>query len=179
MDEARVKIILFEEDEKTKTLIFCRELNQNNIPISLKCNFQDRGYNEIYHHKTLNYLENVFYRQEIQKTNFNDYLYISSDNKILETSIHNIFFIKNKTIYTPKKKLPILLGIIRDKIINNKYIKVIEIDLFPEDLSNFDAVFVTNSIQGIIPVTKIAQVEFDVKIVEDINRNLKEKSVVL
>jgi 4-amino-4-deoxychorismate lyase len=173
LKDARIKIILFEENSETKILIFCRELNINITPISLMLNFQKRGCNKIYHHKTLNYLENISYKQELINSEFNDYLYVSSKNEILETSIHNIFFLKDNILFTPKEDLPILPGIIREKIINSKSIKVVETELFPENLSAFESAFVTNSIQGIIPVKKIDEIDYNVNLVRKIEQTLK------
>jgi len=179
LSEARIKIILFEENNETRTFMFCRNLNIINESISLKCVLQKRGYNEIYHHKTLNYLENTFTRENFTGNEFDDNLYISCDNKILETSIHNIFFLKNDILYTPSRELPILPGIIREKIIKNQNIRVVETDLFLENLSDFSVGFVTNSIQGIIPIKRIDRSEYNVSVAQNIKQNLSDQGIVL
>ena len=76
----------------------------------------------------------------------------------------NIFFIKSNTIYTPKSSSPILNGIMKSNvksICKNLDINLVECDINVSCIDEYDAVFVTNSLMGIMPVTNICDVNYD------------------
>ncbi len=104
-------------------------------------------------HKWTGYIENLFIREEAIKNGFNDSILINTKGKISETTISNIFFIKNGQIYTPGKNCGILNGIIRNWIISNY--PVTEGDYTLEEIINSDGAFLTNSLIGIIKISKI------------------------
>ena len=114
--------------------------------------------NSIYSHKTLNYLSSVIERREALKRNFDDALFINEKNLVVETTAGNIFWIKGPNVFTPSLSngplKGITRGIIKEICLKNK-IRFYEGDyeagsiLFPE------AIFVTNSAQGILEVINL------------------------
>lgn len=104
-------------------------------------------------HKWTGYIENLFIREEAIKNGFNDSILINTKGKISETTISNIFFIKNGQIYTPGKNCGILNGIIRNWIISNYTVTEGEYTL--EEIIDSDGAFLTNSLIGIIKINKI------------------------
>lgn len=72
-----------------------------------------RGDSIIYRHKTTNYFENIYTKEYAINNGFDDAIFLSTEDKILECSMCNIFFIKGNKIYTPKDELPILNGIMK------------------------------------------------------------------
>ncbi len=87
---------------------------------------------------------------------------LNSRGLVAEGTRTNIFFIKNKTLYTPALKCCCLPGITRqaafDLAKKNK-IKVKEGNFTVHDLLDADAAFLTNSLIGIMPLVKIDQVK--------------------
>ena len=65
----------------------------------------------------------------------------------------NIFIIKNNKIFTPDINQGLLPGIIRNFIVE-RY-NVIEKRITLEELFNADEIFITNSILGIMKISKI------------------------
>ena len=76
----------------------------------------------------------------------------------------NIFFIKDRQIYTPNKELPILNGIMKrriKKLCEELEINIVESDIKINNISNFDFCFVSNSLMGAMKVTHINDIKFD------------------
>ena len=123
-----------------------------------------RGDSIIYRHKTTNYFESMYSKHYATDRNFNDAIFLDSLNNILECSMSNIFFIKSNTIYTPKSSSPILNGIMKSNvksICKNLDINLVECDINISCIDEYDAVFVTNSLMGIMPVTNICDINYD------------------
>ncbi len=96
----------------------------------------------------------------LQNANANqvdDYLYIV-DGFVAETIIANIFIVKDNKILTPIINNNILPGTIRKKLIAN--LNIVETKISLEELINADFIFITNSIKGIQPVTKVDNYQF-------------------
>ena len=123
-----------------------------------------RGDSIIYRHKTTNYFESMYSKHYATDRNFDDAIFLDSLSNILECSMSNIFFIKSNTIYTPKSSSPILNGIMKSNvksICKNLDINLVECDINISCIDEYDAVFVTNSLMGIMPVTNICDVNYD------------------
>ena len=90
--------------------------------------------------------------QEAKEKKWNDALVLNSQGNIIESSISNIFWIKDKTVYTPPVSEGCIAGIRRASWIstlNEKGIPIIEMPLSKEMLLEADEVFLTNSIRKI------------------------------
>jgi len=90
--------------------------------------------------------------QEAKEKKWNDALVLNSQGNIIESSISNIFWIKDKTVYTPPISEGCIAGIRRANWISTlkeKGIPVIEMPLSKEMLLEADEVFLTNSIRKI------------------------------
>lgn len=136
-----------------------------------------RGDSIIYRHKTTNYFESIYSKHYATDRNFDDAIFLDSLDNILECSMSNIFFIKSNTIYTPKSSAPILNGIMKsnvEKICKNLNIDLIQCDIQISSIDEYESVFVTNSLMGIMPVTNICEVfyEKDNKLIKIIQENL-------
>ena len=110
--------------------------------------------------KSVNYIENLLEKEKAKVKGFDEVLFLNENGKITETSSSNIFFIKNKKIYTPKLQCGLLPGIIRSWIIKN--FDVIEGSFNLTDILKSDEVFLTNSVIGIVRVNKIENKRFEI-----------------
>lgn len=102
--------------------------------------------------KSINYLENIIEREKALKEGYNEVIFLNEKGFLTEGSISNIFVVKDKNIYTPHENSGLLKGTIRNFLINNYDIKETNISL--EDILNCDEVFITNSLIGIMKVSK-------------------------
>ena len=113
--------------------------------------------------KSINYLENIIERQKAIEDNYDDCLFLNSKNRIAETSIANVFFVKNGNIYTPDIEEGLLEGVLRNIVIEisrNSGIKIYEGKYDLEEIYNADEVFITNSLMGIMPISCIDEKKY-------------------
>lgn len=85
--------------------------------------------------------------------------------RITEGSRSNLFFVKGDRIITSPGK-DVLLGITRKKIIQlakDLNIPCFEKEILYKEISTFDALFISGTSPQILPVKKVANVEFNVK----------------
>ena len=90
--------------------------------------------------------------QEAKEKKWNDALVLNSQGNIIESSISNIFWVKDEVVYTPPISEGCIAGIRRASWIstlNEKGIPIIEMPLSKEMLLEADEVFLTNSIRKI------------------------------
>ncbi|SCG96697.1 MULTISPECIES: aminotransferase class IV [unclassified Romboutsia] len=119
-----------------------------------------RGNSILYKHKTTNYYENIYTKRYASSKGYDDGLFVDCDGNILECSMSNIFFIKDNTIYTPNKELPLLNGIMKKRILDiceELNIELIEKNIRIKDIEEYDFAFITNSLMKAIKVTQIEQ----------------------
>lgn len=109
--------------------------------------------------KSTNYIENILERRNGAKEGYDDVIFFNEKGYLCETSVSNIFCIKDKKIYTPSCSNGLLNGTIRDWVIKN--FDVTECDITIKDLKNMDEVFVTNSLIGIMRIKSIEESQFN------------------
>lgn len=110
-------------------------------------------YSQLTYLKSINYLENILEHEKCIKEGYNEVLFFNSEDKLAEGSVSNVFFMKGKKIYTPSIKCGLLNGTVRKFIIDNY--DVIEGEFSKEEFMAADEIFLTNSIMGIMNVSKI------------------------
>ena len=117
--------------------------------------------------KSVNYLENIYALREAKNIGSDEVLFLDCKNYISEGATSNIFFIKDGMIHTPTKECGLLKGIIREKLIEiidkNKHLELKQGFFSLKKLLDADEVFLTNSIMGIMPVSKIDHTTYDLK----------------
>ena len=85
-------------------------------------------------------------------------LWFTTDNRLAEGCISNVFVVKDSLIQTPPASTPVLPGIARKtvlKIASDCSMRTAEKDLHIDDLLDADEVFITNVIMQVIPVTTV------------------------
>ena len=103
--------------------------------------------------KTLNCLENVLARRQASENGCDDVLYIGKDNTLSETCRANLFWLRGGRFCTPAQSCGLLPGVVRQWVMDRF---PVETGIFNfNDLLEADSVFVTNSVIGIRPVTRI------------------------
>lgn len=105
--------------------------------------------------KSINYLENILEREEALAKGYDEVLFLNESGFVAEGSISNIFIVKGDEIFTPSIKYGLLPGIVRNFIINE--FKVIEKEISLDDLFNADELFITNSLLGIMGISKLEE----------------------
>ncbi len=100
----------------------------------------------------------------IKEKNVFEAVLVNGLNEITEGSKSNIFFIRDKNLYTAPDDV-VLGGITRKKVIELARllsIPVITNSIKISDLSSFDAAFITGTSPGILPIRQMDQWQFQV-----------------
>lgn len=84
-------------------------------------------------------------------------LMLNLDGQICECASSNIFVVKQGVALTPPLSSGALPGVVRGVLLETAGAKVQEVTLTLADLSECSAVFITNSIRGITPVSRLDQ----------------------
>lgn len=113
--------------------------------------------------KWTGYVENILEKQKASDLEYNDTIFLNSKGYLSETSVSNLFFVKDKSIYTPSIRSGILNGTVRDWVISN--FEVIEGEYTLDNLLDADEVFITNSVMGVMKVRSINTTNFSAGII--------------
>ncbi len=113
--------------------------------------------------KTLNRLEQVLAKIELEGTHFFEGLTMDSENNIICGTMSNIFFVKENDIYTPCLKKCGVRGVMRkhllfclDKLDFSVRIQPIKAG----DMKYFDEAFIVNSQFGLLPIKKCDDIKW-------------------
>lgn len=132
--------------------------------------------------KTSNSLPYILAAQFCQKNNWNDCLMLNQKERIAETYKANIFFVKNDVIYTPSLGEGCIAGVMRKVVINilrEMKKEVIETQISPEKLSEFDAIFITNATRGVQWISRIFEIKnYEKILVNEIVERLNRKTIL-
>ncbi|GGD99784.1 aminodeoxychorismate lyase [Paenibacillus nasutitermitis] len=111
--------------------------------------------------KSLHYMNNIIAKRELlgmQAAPGAEGLMLTSEGWLAEGIVSNLFFARNGIIFTPSIETGILPGITRQRVMELAQaggLKIVE-GLFEwEQLLEADEVWVTNSIQELVPVTSL------------------------
>lgn len=161
-----IRVSVFDEGYNIthRDLIYTKEMYEKGF--TLITSPIKRGDSIIYKHKTSNYFENIYTRKYANKNGFDEGLFIDLNGVVLECAMSNIFFIKNRVIYTPSEKLPIINGIMKKRIValcGELNIKVVESDIKITEIDKFEYCFISNSLMGIMKVIKLNDISFNEK----------------
>jgi len=118
-------------------------------------------------YKFTNSINYILASKEANQKGGDDALMQTVEEWISETTIGNIFWIKDSQVFTPSGDCDILPGITRDFVIDliqrNKKWDIDKGKFFPKELFTAEAVFMTNSIRELLPVQQINNQTFDVE----------------
>lgn len=104
-------------------------------------------------HKSGNYADLLLEMRRAKEEGYWDALYLNEYNDLTETSVANLFVIRNGKIYTPPISSGVLPGIIRQKILECH--PVIEAPISWNDRHQWDGVFATNALLGLVHISAI------------------------
>lgn len=159
-----IRLTVFDEgyNISTRNILYSKKMYEEGFKLNISP--IKRGNSIIYKHKTTNYFESIYTKSYAAKNGYDDGLFVDVNNVVLECSMSNIFFVKDKKIFTPNSKLPILNGITKRRIIDicgELDIQVEESEIKLNQIKEFDFVFVSNSIMGMMKITHIDEVKYN------------------
>ena len=108
--------------------------------------------------KSGNYLNSILALAEAQRRGAYEALMLGPDGRVAEGSTSNVFAVRGGALTTPALQTGILAGITRQRVIElarEAGLAAGEGDLYPDDLRGADEVFITSSIRGVMPVSRV------------------------
>ena len=118
-----------------------------------------------------NYLPYVMAALFAKKQKWNDAIVLNSEGRIADTTIANIFMIKDRQVFTPALEEGCVAGVMRKAVIKRLRADSWELTEKPvtiEDIMNADEIFLTNSIYDIRWVQRIGDKEYGSAITQKI-----------
>jgi para-aminobenzoate synthetase/4-amino-4-deoxychorismate lyase len=106
----------------------------------------------LYHKTTRRNLYNQ-QREKAVNDGFYEVLFINERGEVTEGAITTVFIKKGEVFYTPPLPCGLLPGVFRSHFMAVSPKRVVEKILFPEDLADADAVYVANSVRGMVQVS--------------------------
>jgi len=131
------------------------EFYQNGV--SLRTDVIRKSNNAISHIKSSNFLPCVCAKLKNDEGSF-ETLVLNENGFVTETTVSNIFIVKDSCIFTAPPCAGLLNGITRQVVFNLAFkcgVKIKETFLTRHDLYNADECFLTNTTIGVMPVTEI------------------------
>ncbi|MEZ8720439.1 aminodeoxychorismate lyase [Vibrio pomeroyi] len=116
-------------------------------------------------HKHNNRLEQILMKDEMDQTNEVDGVVLDISGNVIETTMANLFWRKGNTICTPQLTQSGVAGVMRKQVLtalNQAQLSVTISDYCLSQLMQADEVFMTNSILGVAPVTRISETQFNI-----------------
>ncbi|MCL1468124.1 aminotransferase class IV [Argonema galeatum] len=110
------------------------------------------------------YVNSYLGRRAAEVAGFNDAIMLDREGRITEAAVANIFFLQKETVITPALTPNIFPGITRSTLLdvaNSLGIEVIERDVFPSELENFDGAFLAATMMELKPLATIHPYRYD------------------
>jgi branched-chain amino acid aminotransferase len=109
-------------------------------------------------HKTTCYYPRLLALRHAHRNMAAEALWFTTDHRLAEGCVSNVFLVKDSTLLTPLLNTPVLAGIARKTVLEiagRLAIPFVEKDLNIEDLLGADEIFLTNVIMTVCPVVSV------------------------
>lgn len=109
-------------------------------------------------HKTTSYFPRMIALNRAHQKRAAEALWFTVDNRLAEGCISNVFLVKDSVLYTAPIETPVLAGVSRKTVCQialKNSIKLVEKELYIDDVLAADEIFLTNVIMQIMPVTAV------------------------
>lgn len=119
--------------------------------------------------KSTCYIENIMEKEKAKDEGFDEVIFLNEREELTEGATSNLYFIKDNKIHTPKVSCGLLDGIIRKWIKKNFLVEEGCYNI--DDLRNSEGIFISNSLLGIMKVSKFEDKFFGEKdLIEEVKR---------
>ena len=111
-----------------------------------------KSVDELSNIKSNNYLVYVMGAIQARKYQHNDCIILNTNGRVCDSTIANVFYVKDGTIFTPPLTEGCVAGVMRSHLLSqlpSQGYNVIEKETSIEDLLNADEMFLTNAVSGL------------------------------
>jgi branched-chain amino acid aminotransferase len=109
-------------------------------------------------HKTTSYYPRLLALNLAHQKRAVEALWFTTDNRLAEGCVSNVFLVKNSVLHTPPVETPVLPGIARKtvrQLAQQQSLEMVEKDLYIPDVLEADEIFLTNVIMEVLPVISV------------------------
>ncbi len=113
--------------------------------------------------KCASYAENVLALQQARSKGFDEPIFLNTTGEVCETATANLFAVRDGLLFTPPLSSGCLPGVMREQVLELAGHHQIQAEVVPfrlERLISSDELFLTSSLRGIVPVTRLDQHDF-------------------
>ena len=169
--DARLRLTLTggpmsEPEERRKSTLLITAANMVPYPAAyynkgvlvVLCPFRQNASEPTHGRKTTSYFSRMIGLNFAHSKKAAEALWFTTENQLAEGCISNVFLVKDSVLYTPPIETPVLAGVARKAVcqialLNS--IKLVEKDLYIDDVLAADEIFLTNVIMQIMPVSGV------------------------
>ncbi|MGI6217541.1 MAG: aminotransferase class IV [Coriobacteriales bacterium] len=102
---------------------------------------------------TLNFGDNIVQRRWARSRECDEAILLNTRDEVCECTTSNLFLVENGHMVTPEPDSGIIPGVLRNWVLEHREVE--ERSVSPDELRSCDGAFVTSSLLGIMPVSKI------------------------
>jgi len=110
------------------------------------------------------YVNSYLARRSAEASGFNDAIMLDQAGRITEATAANLFLLQKDTVITPALTPNIFPGITRSTLLaiaQSLGIEVVERDIWPDELENFDGAFLAATMMELKPLASIYPYQYD------------------
>ena len=149
-DERASGIWQLESSRKTSVLITTADFRKIETDFNLTVSpFRINSTSPLAGVKSCNYLENLLALEEAKGRGFDEAIRFNEKDEIVSASTANVFWIKNKKIFTPALETGCLAGTTRELLLENFPVRQVKARL--NEIIEADEIFLTSAGIGICP----------------------------
>lgn len=141
------------------------------------CSFRQNPTDPTCGHKTTSYYPRLLALNLAHQKRATEALWFTTDNRLAEGCVSNVFLVKNSILQTPPVETPVLPGIARQtvcELANQQAVELVEKDLYISDVLEADEVFLTNVVMEVLPVISVEKHVVRDGTVGPVTRKLRE-----
>lgn len=171
LTDARLRLTLTtgpmsEPDQQRKCTLFITATKLQPYPaeyynkgvLVVLCPFRQNTNEPTCGHKTTSYFPRMIALSHAHQQKAAEALWFTTDNRLAEGCVSNVFLVKESTLFTPGVETPVLPGVVRKTVCHlalKNSVRLVEKDLDIEDVLAADEIFLTNVIMQIMPVIAV------------------------
>jgi branched-chain amino acid aminotransferase len=173
LTEARLRLtltngpLMVSEEQRKPTLLitatefrpYPAEYYRSGVLVIL-CPFRQNPTEPTCGHKTTSYYPRLLALDLAHRKRAAEALWFTTDNRLAEGCVSNVFLVKKSVLYTPPLATPVLPGIARrtvGQLAQQQSLELVEKDLTISDVLEADEIFLTNVIMEVLPVIGVEQ----------------------
>ncbi|UCG47289.1 MAG: aminotransferase class IV [Phycisphaerales bacterium] len=122
------------------------------------CPFRQNRADPVHGHKTTSYFSRMIALDHAHRNRAAEALWFTTDNRLAEGCISNVFLVRDSVLYTPPIATPVLAGVARKAVCQlslQNSIELVEKDLYISNVLDADEIFLTNVIMQIMPIVQV------------------------